>query len=158
MRNIIIKVLIFVFFLFFSIKKIFAEISVNQTISDTLSKVNVPDIPNFGVMLFRMILALLFITILIYGLAFFMKKLSKGNRNSNSGITNEIVNIFQLNNKQSLYFVKIIDEIYILGISPENISLIDKISNLEKIDKLLENKQENFNDKFSNILKKFKEK
>lgn len=141
----------FIWFFF----RVFEEVGSVSTIPDSL-RLKIPA-PSFGGMFFRMILALTIIIILIYLVAYVFKKLSKQGMLSTSIDPNaKILGTFSLNNKQQIYVVFLFEEILILASSPESCTLIDKISDKEKIKKILDSKGENKSLQFSDILEKIK--
>lgn len=103
---------------------------------------------SFGAVLFRLMLGLLLLVALLYfGLYGFKKFAMQGKLFNKSGINGETLQIFSLNPKHSVYIVSILDCIYVLGVSPERIELLEKIEDPEKVESIkarIPEKQLNF--------------
>lgn len=104
-----------------------------------------------------LIVSLIVIIILIYFTLYIFKKISHhGRLVTNIDKNAKILDIFPLNAKQSIYLVRLCDIIYLLAISGDNVQLIDKISEPDKIDRLLENATKGNEHSFKSFFTKFK--
>ncbi|MDD3050834.1 MAG: flagellar biosynthetic protein FliO [Candidatus Cloacimonetes bacterium] len=123
-------------------------------VRDSLStSLKTPDAPSFSGMILNLVFSFLVIVVLIYVIAFFVKKLSRQGRMIKSCDKNSrILDIFPLNQKQAIYIVRLFEEIYILGVSEDSINLIEKVSD-EKKEELLKKEPDITN--FNGILGKF---
>ena len=109
------------------------------------------DMPSFGTMIFKLIISLVIIVVILYfSIKIFKKYSSQGkfisNKNSN------IIDIMPLTNLQAIYIVQMYGLIYIMSVSNENVNLIEKIDDPERIKEIMNSKQSQ--SKFNNILKK----
>jgi len=129
---------------------------VKDTSAVAEAKSEIAPMPEFGQMVLNLLGAFALVIFLIYGITYFMKKLSRQGKlvnNLDSGA--KILDIFPLNNKQAVYIVSLFDEVYILGITEDSIHLIDKIEDKEKIAKIMEQASRKSNLSFSKILQAF---
>lgn len=115
------------------------------------------EMPSFGFMFLRLIIALIVIIALIYLLSFIFKKISKHGIVTNS-IDKEarLLGSFSLNSKQVIYIVYLFEEILLIGASQEQVTLLSKITDDDKIKKILARKRDNESLNFGNLLEKIK--
>ncbi len=109
------------------------------------------EMPSFGMMIFKLIISLVIIVVILYfSIKIFKKYSSQGkfisNKNSN------IIDIMPLTNLQAIYVVEMYGLIYILSVSNDNVNLLEKIEDPDKIKEILDSKQQE--SKFNNIFKK----
>ncbi|ADL13135.1 flagellar biosynthetic protein FliO [Acetohalobium arabaticum] len=95
---------------------------------------------SFSWQLIKMVFYLSLIIILFFIVIKFIKKqrhLQGFNRNL------QILEKIYFNSDQALYLVKVIDEVWVLGISKERVELLSKVTDLDKIEKLTAELEDN---------------
>lgn len=111
---------------------------------------------------FMSIVKLFFMLALIIGLIFaatyVFKRVSFYGKLSNFD-QSQILDVFPLSQKQAIYVVSMLDVIYILGISPNNVNLLDKISDSQQVKELqatVKAKRKIPYERFEKVLRRFK--
>ncbi len=113
--------------------------------------------PGLTGVLFRMFLALIFLTIVLYFGIYAMKRLSgQGRLVSKSDPQARVLDIFPINTKQAIYIVRLFDQIHILGVSPDNIQTLDKIIDPVKIEEIEEASKNKNHVNFKSIFDKLR--
>jgi flagellar biogenesis protein FliO len=120
-------------------------------VSGVVDSTTTLEMPSFGTMIFKLIFSLFVIVVILYfSIKLFKKYSSQGkflsNKNSN------IIDIMPLTNLQAIYVVQMYGLIYILSVSNENVNLIEKIDEPQRIRDILGSKHQE--SKFNNIFKK----
>lgn len=104
---------------------------------------------SFSWQLIKMIFYLLLVILLFFIVIKFIKNQSYFQGfNSNLQILEKIY----FNSDQALYLVKVVDEVWVLGISKEEIELLSKVTDEDKIEELTEGLEDN---KLNQNFKKF---
>lgn len=101
--------------------------------------------------IFKIIFAIL-LFLIILALAYFTSKfVAKNSTKLNNGKNMEIIDVLNLGNNKKIIMVKIIDKIYVLGISNTEINTIDTFDSEGSIEKLI--KDTNYKPNFESFLK-----
>ena len=117
---------------------------VNKLFGNDTCQVELTDNYSYSLMsiAFRAFFSLLLIIILIIAAVYFIKKFlyqNKGNQLINKSVN--IIGIVTLTPKNSIYLVKIINQILVLGVTESNVSLLTSITDAEVINQLEDQKQ-----------------
>ncbi|MBS4536039.1 flagellar biosynthetic protein FliO [Clostridium sp. D2Q-14] len=110
-------------------------------------------IPNSNMIgnIFRMIFAI-FVFLIILALAYFTSRfIAKSNTKLNNGRNMIMLDALNLGNNKKIIMVKIIDDIYILGVSNSQVNIIDKLDSDISIENLT--KEIDTKPNFENFLK-----
>jgi flagellar biogenesis protein FliO len=110
------------------------------TAIDSVQQVQMPSMKMFA---FKTVLALVVIAVLLYAFVFLLKKLSGYGTLGKIGNESGLIDMLPLANKQGIYVVNILDVIYVVGFSQENLVLLDKITDEETVKLLKMKKQDN---------------
>ena len=90
---------------------------------------------NWGLLVFKLIVVLIFLVILIYLFIFFLKKV-QSKKMFNSNLPTELYSILgnaPITFNKNFVIIKFYDKIYLLSVADNNVSVIDKITDIEKI-------------------------
>jgi flagellar biogenesis protein FliO len=110
------------------------------TAIDSVQQVQMPSMKMFAL---KTVLALVVIAVLLYAFVFLLKKLSGYGTLGKIGNESGLIDMLPLANKQGIYVVNILDVIYVVGFSQENLVLLDKITDEETVKLLKMKKQDN---------------
>ncbi|PID28497.1 MAG: hypothetical protein CSB55_04925 [Candidatus Cloacimonadota bacterium] len=90
-------------------------------------------VPSMKMFAFKTLLALLLIAGLLYLFVFILKKISGYGTLGKIGNDSGLIDLLPLANKQGIYVVNILNIVYVVGFSQENIVLLDKITDEDTV-------------------------